>query len=367
MAVPWEALTGIAAQSVATVAACASVGVYGRRTGVLTESALKAIDKMISSMYLPCLIFKTVLPHASLAVLVDIWPLALVCVVSIIYGLLAGAVIGRKTPRFRGMLMVAVAFPNSFSVPLTLMLACGDLPVLLSHGQQGGEALTSRINFLFLMSYSLWVLARWSIGYPILTGAISFSQWRKKVLNPPVVACLLATALGLVWNEVPQAQRPGLEEALQPVLAPLAVALQYAGQCSVPSILITLGAKVDEAVASLWPSKRALSAKLLPPSEAQEELPVSAYLAVLVLRQAVGPAVGALVLLGGVRGLCGVGSPVVLLVGMLQTAGPPMINLAVMAGLSETSEKETARLLLITYACSVVTWTVSIAFFLALL
>lgn len=335
---------------------------------MLTESALKAIDKMISSMYLPCLIFKTVLPHSSLAVLLDIWPLALVCVVSIIYGLLAGAVIGRKTPRFRGMLMVAVAFPNSFSVPLTLMLALGDLPVLLSHGQQGGEALTSRVNFLFLMSYSLWVLARWSIGYPILTGAISFSQWRKKVLNPPVVACLLATALGLAWNAVPQARRPGLEEALQPVLAPLAVALQYAGQCSVPSILITLGAKVDEAVASLWPSsKRVLSAKLLPHEAQEEQLPASAYLSVLVLRQVVGPAVGALVLLGGVRGLCGAGSPVVLLVGMLQTAGPPMINLAVMAGLSETSEKETARLLLVTYACSVVTWTVSIAFFLALL
>eukprot|EP00415_Alexandrium_ostenfeldii_P005147 UN5147 len=54
--------------------------------------------------------------------------------------------------------------------------------------------------------------------------------------------------------------------------------------------------------------------------------------------------------LGVLRGLCGVASPVVLLVGMLQTAGPPMINLGVMTGLSGTAEKETARLLLLTYS-----------------
>uniref|UniRef100_A0A7S4RJR3 Uncharacterized protein n=1 Tax=Alexandrium monilatum TaxID=311494 RepID=A0A7S4RJR3_9DINO len=373
MPVPWAALAGAAGVSVATVAACTAVGVYARRAGVLTASALKDLDKLVSSIYLPCLIFKKVLPNTNAGVLLDVWPLGVVCCASVLYGLLAGALVGRGTPRFRGMVMVAIAFPNSFSVPLTLMLALGDLPVLLTQGQPGGDALAARVNFLFLMSYSLWTLARWSIGFPLLSGAISFREWRRKVLNPPVVACLLAAGLGLAWDQVPVGARPRWEERLRPLLQPLSAALQYAGQCSVPSILLTLGAKVDEAVASLWGrSKRTVSgsrAKLLAAAElpVEETLPASSYVAVLVMRQVLGPALGALLSLGVLRGLCGVTDPVVLLVGMLQTAGPPMINLAIMSGLSGTAEKETARLLLLTYGCSAATWTLSIAFFLALL
>ena len=60
-----------------------------------------------------------------------------------------------------------------------------------------------RISMLFLASYPFWVVARWGIGFPVLTGvacaslcrcksslpgALSMEQWRKKVLNPPVKA-----------------------------------------------------------------------------------------------------------------------------------------------------------------------------------
>merc|ERR1712183_633013 len=95
-----------------------------------------------------------------------------------------------------------------------------------------------------------------------------------------------------------------------------------------------------------------------------EEMPVLGYVSVVVMRQIVGPLVGAAVAVGLLRGVFGVNRPVVLMVGMLQTAGPPMINLAVMAGLSGDGEKTVAKMLLFTYAFSIISWTCSLAFFL---
>merc|ERR1719171_3145837 len=104
--------------------------------------------------------------------------------------------------------MVAVAFPNSFSVPMTLMLALGDHPVLLGGGVGGGRELAERVTLFFMLSYAVWVLARWSIGYPILSGVISLEEWRGKVLNPPVVACLAAASAGLAWHALPLGETP---------------------------------------------------------------------------------------------------------------------------------------------------------------
>ena len=65
---------------------------------------------------------------------------------------------------------------------------------------------------------------------------------------------------------------------------------------------------------------------------------------------------------------CPVDEPVALMVAMLQSAGPPMINLAVMAGLAGGDvSTDCAGVLLVTYAASVVSWTVAISGFLALL
>jgi len=360
--------------SVATFLACAGIGAYARRAGVLTEGAQKGLDKLISSVYLPCLIIEKVLPNTSLQVLMDVWPLAVVCLFTVCYGLLTGACLGCIAPKFKGMLMVAVAFPNSFAVPITLMLAMGDQPEMLADGQEGGEALRSRVNLLFLNSYALWVLARWSIGYPLLSGALTVREWREKVLNAPVVACIVAGTVGVLWHSMPPEQQGAWVSSFAPVLHPVTVALQYAGRCSVPSILITLGARMDEAVATLWQRRKAANAARAEPllsacgplvePAAEEDMPLCAYFGVLLLRQIIGPLFGVALCCGFLRGVCGVTSPVVLMVGMLQTAGPPMINLGVMSGLSGSAETQTARVLLLTYAFSTVSWTVSITLFL---
>eukprot|EP00929_Paragymnodinium_shiwhaense_P014708 TRINITY_DN122662_c0_g1_i1.p1 TRINITY_DN122662_c0_g1~~TRINITY_DN122662_c0_g1_i1.p1 ORF type:complete len:410 (-),score=42.48 TRINITY_DN122662_c0_g1_i1:203-1432(-) len=401
-------LAGIAFKSVATVMACASIGAYARARGVLTKSVEKGLDKLISQVFLPCLILVKVIPNMSPTELMNIWPMGVTCVCLLLYGFGVSALAGRclarlypdAFPKYTGLMMVAVAFPNSFSVPMTLMLALGDHPVLLANGQPGGDDLASKIAMLFLMSYAIWILARWSIGFPIMSGAISFAEWRTKVLNPPVVACIVAAVLGLIWRLVPEQFRE--DQVLLNVIDPFAIALGYAGRCSVPIILLQLGTRLHAASEELFarkdkgtldPALQAVatggsavgkegsvldpeianeakdggSACTKPPTEqADVQMPLVAYIVTLVLRQGIGPLVGAGVA-GFLQKVCGVESNVALMVGMLQTAGPPMINLGVMAGLSGSAEKETAKLLLLTYSASVVTWTVWIAFFLHVL
>jgi len=365
MAVSLPSLACLSLKSVATVFCSAGLGAYARHAKLLTKEVETGLDKLISSVFLPALILEKVTPNMNMAELFAIWPLIIMCIFVVFYGLASGAiaqraVLGRESS-YGGLVMVAIAFPNSFSVPLTLLLAVGDHPVLLMDGQKGGDALVARINLLFLMSYSVWVLARWSIGYPILSGALTFSKWREKVLNPPVVACLVAGLGGLAWNEIPVDSRPSTA-----YIEPMRTALSYGGRCSVPIILIQLGARLHAAISEVTSkSVVAVQDPLLPREdvEASAKMPQVAYWLIFVLRQIVGPIFGAFIACGVLRTSLGVRDPVVLMVGMLQSAGPPMINLSVMAGLSGSAEKEVAKVILLTYSLSVVTWTLSMALF----
>lgn len=233
-------LVGIAGKLVCTVASCAGIGAYARYQGIISEPMEKGLDKLISSIFLPCLILEKVTPNMNIAELISIWPLSLMCVLIVFYGLSVGAAVSRMLqafhsaafPKYRGLVMVASAFPNSFSVPLTMMLALGDEPILLANGQHGGDALAARVNMLFLMSYSVWVLARWSIGYPIMSsstdGGATISDIVKNVLNPPVIACIIAACVGLLWNEIKENVQTS-HGAVLVMLEPAFVALSYAG------------------------------------------------------------------------------------------------------------------------------------------
>ncbi|CAE8732131.1 unnamed protein product, partial [Polarella glacialis] len=197
------------------------------------------------------------------------------------------------------------------------------------------------------------------------------------VLNPPVIACLVATALGLGRSPlVDLLATYELGPTIWPLLDPFRVALEYTGRCTVPVTLMALGARLDEALTELRGGGSGAGEKsvgdpqlqppavepelvglAVPETEAKEaestptpgsdslsvrqdsgapvpHMPLSAYAAVLLLRQLVGPLLGAAVALGLLRGLCGITDREVLMVAMLQSAGPPMINLSVMAGLS---------------------------------
>lgn len=181
------------------------------------------------------------------------------------------------------------------------------------------------------------------------------------------------------------------------VFQPVTTAVGYAGRCSVPLLLMALGAKVDSISAEIWgrggpgEPKANYQALLIPsiasggqnadsdsesgtsgtagtgsvdPKAKSEvngnevpSMPLRGHLAVLLLRQLFGALLG-LLMAYLVRRFCGVTDHVVLMTLLLQSCGPPMINLSVMAGVSGSAQRDSAKLLLVTYAASVFTWVI---------
>jgi len=370
-----RALVVASSRSVSTVLLCAGVGMYARKKGLLAKSVQRALEKLLSEIFLPSLVIVHVTPNMNPQHLSDFWPLAVVCVSCVLFGLAAGALVSKGLglvyreafPKFTGLIMVACAFPNSFTVPIMLTLTLGDQPVFLTDGLAGGDALTARINMLFLMAYPLWILARWSIGFPIMSGVSTFEEWRKSALNTPVIACFMSAVVGLMWSFAPAAWQPGGDLAAN--FAMLSTPFAYAGRCAVPTVLMMLGARLDEAVEEVRSMSESKTVPLLD-AEAQEQeiaMPFAGHVAVVLVRQVLGPIFGALVMLGFFRGVCGVVDSLVLFVGMMQCAGPPMVNITVMAGLSGTAAKDVSRMLLITYVVSMASWVVAVTFFLHIL
>ena len=161
-AAPVLKLCLVALKSVATVGACAAIGAYARLKGYTTKETASVVDKLNAGVFLPCLIMSKVVPHIDVVKLLHVWPMAVLLVLNVLFGLLVGVGIGRweqprypeAFPKFTGLCQVAIAFPNSFTVPLTLILTLGDNPVLLAGDQPGGEELEGRIISQFLLASS---------------------------------------------------------------------------------------------------------------------------------------------------------------------------------------------------------------------
>ena len=293
-----------------------------------------------------------VLPNISGSTLLMIWPMALSCGVVVLCGLSAGylvsTVLGAQYPdafpKYRGLLMTALAFPNSFAIPLTLQLTMADLRIFEHPGVlEGSEAVRDHTISLYLFSYVVWVMMRWSIGYPVLTGAMQeCNAWMKKVLNPPVISCIVAVVAGLISKAL-------LPEESTDFLAPAGTALHYVSNALVPVIQLNLGAKLFITVRDMIykpATEDAHSYEATPASPTQSDLemkssdlgnetaspegglPWVVYPLIVVLRQGGGICLGAT--MGYVLSrYAGVTDNVALMVTMLQAGGPPMINLSV--------------------------------------
>lgn len=223
-----------ALRSVATVAATASLGAYAKHRGVLTRSGLKTAERLVAEIATPSLILLKLVAGSGITPdrLAGVAPMALMCLAMVSYGFVAGwcltRVLRRRHPeamrRLSGLVCVSIAFPNSFSVPYTLFLALADHPALQPQGAPPAAAVAPSDHHqpqhvddghvgrhgpqlspadqaaeLFLLSYVVWVAARWSIGYPALTGACaSRRQWLGKMVNPPTVTVAIAVPVGLL-------------------------------------------------------------------------------------------------------------------------------------------------------------------------
>ena len=111
-------LTGVSLHSVATVAAISGVGAFAKHRGILTKDVQKALGTLVSHLFLPALIVEKLIPNMDLELMQEVWPLAVLCVCTVAWGLASGFFLGkvlRLSDAMRGVLMVAVGFPNSFS------------------------------------------------------------------------------------------------------------------------------------------------------------------------------------------------------------------------------------------------------------
>lgn len=140
------------------------------------------------------------------------------------------------------------------------------------------EALQDRISMLFLASYPFWTVARWGIGFPVLSGLRShhrcdgdrcavLSAVEAKGFQPSSAGALRVSQAFQPTRHVcwrcqpplclgrPHHVAPG--EVLQhsadlqnlgislSVFQPMVNALALAGRCSVPMLLMGMGAKLD--------------------------------------------------------------------------------------------------------------------------
>src|SRR5690606_21281336 len=171
------------------VFAMVGIGAGLRRVGWLTAEADESLLKLVVNFLYPCLIFQNVLgnpalrdpANLALAPLVGFVTIAAGIVLTLYLGRLLGLGIGRGLRTFA----FAVGIYNYGYSPMALMASLfgrESIGVLLLHNV-GCEA------------------ALWTVGILVLSGLSVREGWRK-LLNPPVVALILAVGLNLVgWHE----------------------------------------------------------------------------------------------------------------------------------------------------------------------
>ena len=114
------------------------------------------------------MIFCKVTPRAANGLL-ETWPMIVMCLVIVGSGFASGALACRllahsypQVAAQSALLKVAIAFPNSFSVPLTMLLALEDHPIFTAQREAGLFA--DRVTSLFVVSCK-----RWGLHPPALT------------------------------------------------------------------------------------------------------------------------------------------------------------------------------------------------------
>jgi predicted permease len=222
------------------VFALIAIGVGLRRMSWLTAEADTSLLKLVVNFLYPCLIFESVLnndalrvpSNLALAPLVGLVAMALTIVASLQAGRLLGLTQGHGLRTFA----FAVGINNYGYIPIPLMTALfgpASVGVLLVHNV-GCEA------------------AIWTVGILVLSGLSLRDGWRKLV-NPPVIALLLALTGNLFGVG------PHVPDFLREII-------QQSASCAIPLGLMLIGGTLEKYFAQpreLFEPKVTFSACLL--------------------------------------------------------------------------------------------------------
>jgi predicted permease len=281
----------------------------------------------------------------------------------------------REVPSYA---LAAAAFPATTSVPLALLQA---LPLERLGGP--GPALHAEATSLVLLYTLFMTILRWTVAFKILApssgegaggddsslGLLAGSLaappdaaagWCAEqqgalalAVDTPVKACLAGIAIGVVT--------PLRRAVYGPVLRPLVGGLEWLGGAYVPVCMLILGQELWEGYGNRMTAKAKLAK-----SPDDDFVRKAAIGAVLVVRLVLAPLIAFSAVVSAQRLFDRNGHEsarvgrTLLLVFLVESAGPPAINMVVMCALHGHHRQEMASTMLVTYPAAFVTlllWT----------
>lgn len=216
--------------AVAAVFLMIGIGASLRRFGVLTRHADDTLLKVIVRVLVPALILHVIVGNRRMTEPGNLVLPPIVGFVTVVLGIalafllarLVGGRIGLHSPAAVRTFALGVGLYNYAYVPLPLIEKLYDVGV--------AEKATQGVLFVHNVGVEL---AMWTVGVVLVSGQFGRDLW-KRVLNPPVLAILLALVLNL----------SGLHRHWPDVLAQI---MSMLGRSAIPLSLLLTGAMIADA------------------------------------------------------------------------------------------------------------------------
>lgn len=217
-------------QAVLPVFSVAAVGFLIRRTELLSEATEKNLLDVLINVFVPCLIFQSVLGNEALHDIsnVALAPLTGFCAIGLglAFGRIFAAVAGVRDPKGRRTFATCVGIFNWGYVPIPLAASLFDKE-------------TVGVLFVFITGAEMAV---WTIGLMTLTGG-SFKEGLKKAVNAPFVTIVVTLSLNFILGSETAGNLASGEKSHLAFIIKTAGML---GQCAIPIGLILVGASLSD-------------------------------------------------------------------------------------------------------------------------
>jgi len=155
-----------AAKAVVRVFIIAAVGCWARRKELLDADTARVMSRLNGAIFLPCLLFTVLKKAVKAEQLQNVWLLPIAAAVHIFFGWVLGKGVCRAfdVPReFRGPLVAAASFGNTFALPIVL------LDAIIGSGNKVGKLQFTREDnaamVLYLSAYmTVLTVLMWTLG-----------------------------------------------------------------------------------------------------------------------------------------------------------------------------------------------------------
>lgn len=225
-------------EKVAIVVGVVLVGFVARRMRVLTEAADRSLLRLIIDVLVPCLILDMIVGNPALLEADNVILPPLVGIGTLLLGFGAAALLARTCP---GPTRIDTPPKRRSFVFGTGLYNYGYLPLPLAYALFSDET----VGVLFVHNLGIEV-GIWTIGVIILTGGLEAGWW-KRVVNPPVVAIVVALLLNLAPPSLTESSPSNvLGQATTLTLSAIGGLIEMLAVCAIPIALLLIGATIAD-------------------------------------------------------------------------------------------------------------------------